>query len=96
MRIATCYGRQMLVRSHAANKSIVVVTDGEPTAHFENGQDMVGVLVCFQVENERRKTEDAEGGRSEDGPFEAVRFKPTTTDALGRFAVSRKRRSAAA
>jgi uncharacterized protein with von Willebrand factor type A (vWA) domain len=31
-------GRQMLARSHAANKSIVVVTDGEPTAHFENGQ----------------------------------------------------------
>ena len=31
-------GRQMLGRSHAANKSIVVVTDGEPTAHFENGQ----------------------------------------------------------
>jgi uncharacterized protein with von Willebrand factor type A (vWA) domain len=31
-------GRQMLARSHAANKSIVVITDGEPTAHFENGQ----------------------------------------------------------
>ncbi len=31
-------GRQMLGRSHAANKSIVIVTDGEPTAHFENGQ----------------------------------------------------------
>ena len=31
-------GRQMLARSHAANKSIVIVTDGEPTAHFENGQ----------------------------------------------------------
>lgn len=30
--------RQMLARSHAANKSIVVVTDGEPTAHFEHGQ----------------------------------------------------------
>jgi uncharacterized protein with von Willebrand factor type A (vWA) domain len=30
--------RQLLARSHAANKSIVVVTDGEPTAHFENGQ----------------------------------------------------------
>ncbi len=30
--------RQMLGRSHAANKSIVVITDGEPTAHFENGQ----------------------------------------------------------
>ncbi len=31
-------GRQILARSHAANKSIVVVTDGEPTAHFEHGQ----------------------------------------------------------
>jgi uncharacterized protein with von Willebrand factor type A (vWA) domain len=30
--------RQLLSRSHAANRSIVVVTDGEPTAHFENGQ----------------------------------------------------------
>ncbi len=30
--------RQTLARSHAANRSIVVVTDGEPTAHFENGQ----------------------------------------------------------
>ena len=25
-------------RSHAANREIVVITDGEPTAHFENGQ----------------------------------------------------------
>jgi uncharacterized protein with von Willebrand factor type A (vWA) domain len=30
--------RQLLGRSHAGNKSIVVVTDGEPTAHFEHGQ----------------------------------------------------------
>jgi uncharacterized protein with von Willebrand factor type A (vWA) domain len=30
--------RQLLARSHAANRSVVVVTDGEPTAHFENGQ----------------------------------------------------------
>ena len=30
--------RQLLGRSHAANKSVVVITDGEPTAHFENGQ----------------------------------------------------------
>jgi uncharacterized protein with von Willebrand factor type A (vWA) domain len=30
--------RQLLARSHAANREIVVVTDGEPTAHFENGQ----------------------------------------------------------
>jgi uncharacterized protein with von Willebrand factor type A (vWA) domain len=30
--------RRMLARSHAANKEVVVITDGEPTAHFENGQ----------------------------------------------------------
>jgi uncharacterized protein with von Willebrand factor type A (vWA) domain len=30
--------RQLLGRSHASNRSVVVVTDGEPTAHFENGQ----------------------------------------------------------
>jgi uncharacterized protein with von Willebrand factor type A (vWA) domain len=30
--------RGMLARSHAANREIVVITDGEPTAHFEGGQ----------------------------------------------------------
>ncbi len=30
--------RQILARQHAANKEIVVITDGEPTAHFEDGQ----------------------------------------------------------
>jgi len=30
--------RSLLARSHAANREIVVITDGEPTAHFENGQ----------------------------------------------------------
>ncbi|HUR16477.1 MAG TPA: hypothetical protein VMZ33_04285 [Candidatus Limnocylindrales bacterium] len=30
--------RQLLARSHAANRSVVVITDGEPTAHFEGGQ----------------------------------------------------------
>ncbi|MEX2548484.1 MAG: VWA domain-containing protein [Chloroflexota bacterium] len=30
--------RQLLGRSHAANRSVVVITDGEPTAHFEGGQ----------------------------------------------------------
>jgi uncharacterized protein with von Willebrand factor type A (vWA) domain len=30
--------RQLLARSHAANREIVVITDGEPTAHFEHGQ----------------------------------------------------------
>ena len=30
--------RRILARQRAANKEIVVITDGEPTAHFENGQ----------------------------------------------------------
>jgi uncharacterized protein with von Willebrand factor type A (vWA) domain len=30
--------RQILERNPAVNKEIVVITDGEPTAHFENGQ----------------------------------------------------------
>jgi uncharacterized protein with von Willebrand factor type A (vWA) domain len=30
--------RQLLNRSHASNRSVVVITDGEPTAHFEHGQ----------------------------------------------------------
>ena len=30
--------RQILARSHSANREVVVITDGEPTAHFEAGQ----------------------------------------------------------
>jgi uncharacterized protein with von Willebrand factor type A (vWA) domain len=30
--------RRMLAKRHAANKEIVVITDGEPTAHFEDGR----------------------------------------------------------
>ncbi|HLY15042.1 MAG TPA: hypothetical protein VKR24_11890 [Candidatus Limnocylindrales bacterium] len=30
--------RRILARSGAANRQVVVITDGEPTAHFENGQ----------------------------------------------------------
>ncbi|MBA2556350.1 MAG: VWA domain-containing protein [Chloroflexi bacterium] len=30
--------RRILTRSHTANKEVVVITDGEPTAHFEAGQ----------------------------------------------------------
>jgi len=30
--------RQLLASTHAANRSVVVITDGEPTAHFEDGQ----------------------------------------------------------
>ncbi|CAN5645022.1 VWA domain-containing protein [soil metagenome] len=41
-------GRRLLVRSHAANRSIVVITDGEPTAHFQDG------LVEFSYPPTRR------------------------------------------
>jgi len=30
--------RRILARQHAANREIVVITDGEPTAHFEDGR----------------------------------------------------------
>jgi uncharacterized protein with von Willebrand factor type A (vWA) domain len=30
--------RRFLARTHGGNKEIVVITDGEPTAHFEDGQ----------------------------------------------------------
>jgi uncharacterized protein with von Willebrand factor type A (vWA) domain len=30
--------RQILARAHGRNREIVVITDGEPTAHFEEGQ----------------------------------------------------------
>ena len=30
--------RKLLSRSHAANREVLIVTDGEPTAHFEDGQ----------------------------------------------------------
>ncbi|HEU0236369.1 MAG TPA: VWA domain-containing protein [Candidatus Limnocylindrales bacterium] len=35
---ALLLARRILARQHAANREIVVITDGEPTAHFEDGQ----------------------------------------------------------
>jgi len=35
---ALMLSRRILARQHAANREIVVITDGEPTAHFERGQ----------------------------------------------------------
>jgi uncharacterized protein with von Willebrand factor type A (vWA) domain len=35
---ALLLARRILARHHAANREIVVITDGEPTAHFEDGQ----------------------------------------------------------
>jgi uncharacterized protein with von Willebrand factor type A (vWA) domain len=35
---ALIIARQLLGRSHGGNREIVVITDGEPTAHIDNGQ----------------------------------------------------------
>lgn len=35
---ALLLARRLLARSHATNREIVIITDGEPTAHFEDGQ----------------------------------------------------------
>lgn len=39
------------------------------TAHFENRDDMIGVVVRFEIEDEGRKSDRAQGGRGEDGSF---------------------------
>ena len=44
--------RRILARQAAANKEIVVITDGEPTAHFENGQ------VAFSYPPTRRTIQE--------------------------------------
>jgi len=44
--------RGLLAKSHAANRSIVVITDGEPTAHIEGGQ------VEFSYPPTRRTVEE--------------------------------------
>jgi len=41
------------------------------SAHLENRNHMVGVLFRFQVENQWRKTEDAERGGAKDSAFQA-------------------------
>jgi len=42
-------------------------------AHFENRDHMICVLLSFQIENQWRKSQNAEGGRGEDGSFETRR-----------------------
>ena len=44
--------RRLLNRSHASNRAVVVITDGEPTAHFEGGQ------VAFSYPPTRRTIEE--------------------------------------
>src|SRR5881227_3643515 len=40
------------------------------SVHFENCDDMVGVLFRFQIEDERRKTESAKCSRGKNSTFE--------------------------
>ena len=42
-------------------------------ARFEDREDMIGVLIRFEIENERRKAEHAQSGRGEGRAFEAMR-----------------------
>ena len=39
------------------------------SAHFENGHDVIGIALGFQIEDQRRKTENAQGGRGENSAF---------------------------
>ena len=43
------------------------------SARFEDSEDMIGVLVRFEIENERWKFENSQRRRREDRAFEAVR-----------------------
>jgi len=42
-------------------------------AHFEDGQNMVGIVFCFQVENERWNAQHAKSGCGKDGAFQTMR-----------------------
>ena len=43
------------------------------TTHFKNRDYVISVLLRFQIENERRKSEDAQGGRCKNSTFKAGR-----------------------
>ena len=42
-------------------------------SRFENSDNVVGVLVRFQIQDQRRKSENAQGGRGKGRAFEAMR-----------------------
>jgi uncharacterized protein with von Willebrand factor type A (vWA) domain len=44
--------RGLLGRSHAANRQVIVITDGEPTAHFEGGEVEFGYPPTRRTINE--------------------------------------------
>src|SRR5436190_1662672 len=43
------------------------------STHLEDGQDMVGVVIRFEVDERRRVAEDAESSRGEGGALQAMR-----------------------
>src|SRR5215472_12807634 len=65
--------------AQAAIDRLAIATSGEigfrhcaPMAvHFENRDDVVGVLFCLQIQYQWRKSQDAKRGRCEDSAFQA-------------------------
>lgn len=41
------------------------------TAHFEERNHVIGILICFQIKNKRRKSQNPQRGRGKDCAFEA-------------------------
>jgi uncharacterized protein with von Willebrand factor type A (vWA) domain len=73
--------RRMLARRHAANREIVVITDGEPTAHFEDGH------VEFSYPPTRRTIQETlrEVGRCTREGITINTFMLERSQALGEF-----------
>jgi uncharacterized protein with von Willebrand factor type A (vWA) domain len=46
---ALMLGRQLLAKSKARNKQIIVITDGEPTTHLEGGQPMFNYPPTYRT-----------------------------------------------
>jgi uncharacterized protein with von Willebrand factor type A (vWA) domain len=48
MQLGFILARKLLEKDHSANKQIIMISDGQPTAHIENGQ------IVFQLPTTRR------------------------------------------
>ncbi len=81
--------RRMLARRHAANKEILVITDGEPTAHFEDGR------VEFSYPPTRRTIQETlrEVGRCTNDGIVINTFMLEQSRALGEFVALMTRRN---
>ena len=42
------------------------------STRLENGDDVIGIVICFEIEKERRKPDYPQGRGGENGAFEAV------------------------